>query len=31
MKVTYQQKKEYTPNEQKMISLAKELDEAYVI
>ena len=29
MKLTYQQKKEYTDNEQKMINLCKEIDEAY--
>lgn len=31
MKLTYIQKKEYTQNEQRMINLCKELDEAYEI
>ena len=31
MKITYIQKKEYTENEQKMISFCKEIDEAYRI
>lgn len=31
MKLFYLEKKERTKNEQKMINLCKELDEAYVI
>lgn len=31
MKLIYHQKKEYTENEQKVLKVSRELDEAYVI